>query len=168
MRLPVSLDDQGAEAAQRDAFVKHYEPLVRLAVLLTGSRDAGEDVVQDVFANALVKVARLPVEEQFPYLRASVWNAWRNVLRRRSIERKHRSDAISTAREADVDDRADVWSAIRRLPTRQRACIVLRYYEDLSELDAAGVLGCSVGTVKSQTSRALSRLRKDLGDESGG
>ena len=58
-------------------------------------------------------------------------------------------------------ERSDLWTALGRLPRRQRAAVVLRYYEGLSEAEAAGVLGCSVGTVKSSTSRALAKLRID-------
>ena len=60
-----------------------------------------------------------------------------------------------------VDDRDAVWRALGRLPARQRAVVVLRFFEDLTEAQVAGVLGCSVGTVKSQTSRALAKLRVD-------
>ena len=60
-----------------------------------------------------------------------------------------------------VDDRDAVWRALGRLPARQRAVVVLRFFEDLTEVQVAGVLGCSVGTVKSQTNRALAKLRVD-------
>ena len=60
-----------------------------------------------------------------------------------------------------VDDRDAVWRALGRLPAGQRAVVVLRFFEDLTEAQAASILGCSIGTVKSQTSRALARLRID-------
>ncbi|MEO7131057.1 MAG: sigma-70 family RNA polymerase sigma factor, partial [Dermatophilaceae bacterium] len=60
-----------------------------------------------------------------------------------------------------VDERADLWTALGRLPKRQRAVVVLRFYEDLSEADTADLLQCSVGTVKSQSSKALAKLRLD-------
>jgi RNA polymerase sigma factor (sigma-70 family) len=60
-----------------------------------------------------------------------------------------------------VDQRDEVWRALGRLPRRQRAVLVLRFFEDLSEAEIAEVLGCSVGTVKSQASRALAKLRRD-------
>jgi len=62
-------------------------------------------------------------------------------------------------------DRAVLRSAVLRLPRRQRACVVLRYYEDLPEREVASLLACSIGTVKSQTSRALARLRKEFDGE---
>ena len=66
------------------------------------------------------------------------------------------------SRFSGTDRRSDygLWTEIVALPLRQRACLVLRYYEDLSEIEVATLLGCSVGTVKSQTSRALTKLRK--------
>ena len=151
---------------ERAVFVRHYQPLVRFAVLLTGSKETGEDVVQDVFSKALPAVAALPDDEQFRYLRAAVWNTWKNVLRRRAVERRHRSVGPEAASDEDrIADREAVWSAIKRLPLRQRACVVLRYYEGLTEREAAGVLHCSIGTIKSQTSRALAHLRKELSDD---
>ena len=69
---------------------------------------------------------------------------------------------VATASEIDSHaDRRDVWTALGRLPRRQRAAVVLRYYEGLTEHETAEVLGCSVGTVKSQTHRALAKLRVD-------
>ena len=76
--------------------------------------------------------------------------------------------ASSVRDDEVIENRETLWGAIRRLPVRQRACVVLRYYEGLTEKETAEVLGCSVGTVKSQTSRALSHLRKELSDEDRG
>jgi len=161
-------EDRGSTGSQRAVFDRHYLPLLRLAVLLTGNRYAAEDLVQDVFARGLARVSALPEDEQFPYLRVAVWNTWRNVLRRRAVERRHRQQAMPPADIDAIEERAVVWSAIKALPLRQRACVVLRYYEGLSERETADVLRCSVGTVKSQTSRALSRLREELSDEDRG
>lgn len=158
----------GDSPTRREVFERCYLPLLRLAVLLTGSRDAGEDLVQEVFAKGLNRIAELPEAEQFPYLRVAIWNTWRNVLRRRAVERRHRQSPPPSAEGDLLEERVAVWSSIKRLPLRQRACVVLRYYEGLSERETADVLGCSVGTVKSQTSRALSRLREELNDEDRG
>jgi len=93
-------------------------------------------------------------------------NVWKNRNRRFRVELRARG-LVRLPRDGgpSAEERDAVWDAIRRLPSRQRACLVLRYYEDLSERETAGVLGCSVGTVKSQTSRALARLRKEFTDE---
>ena len=65
----------------------------------------------------------------------------------------------------ELAERDAVWQVVRRLPPRQRAAVVLRYYEDLSEAETAEVLGCSIGTVKSQTSRAVATLRAVMTEE---
>jgi RNA polymerase sigma-70 factor (sigma-E family) len=131
--------------------------------LLTGDRETAEDIVQDVFVRGAARLAELPTEELGPYLRAAVTNQWKNQLRRTALERRtfHRGQAPAQP-EHHSGDRDEMWRAIVRLPSRQRACLVLRYYEDLSEQEVAEVLACSVGTVKSQTSRALAKLRKEF------
>lgn len=86
-------------------------------------------------------------------------NRWKNRRRRDAPERAFRPDPPIPPTK--VDDDLAMWDAILRLPTRQRACLVLRYYEDLSIEDTASLLGCSAGTVKSQTSRALARLSEE-------
>ena len=139
--------------------------MLRLCFLLTGRRDAAEDLAQEAFVRLAGKIDRLESEAIGPYVRRIAVNLWKNRLRRLAIELRHRgSEAPPRERAAPIEDRDELWTAVKRLPTRQRACVVLRYYEDLTERETADTLGCSIGTVKSQTSRALSRLRKELGD----
>jgi RNA polymerase sigma factor (sigma-70 family) len=112
------------------------------------------------------KIASLETDEVGPYLRRVAINVWRSHLRRLAVEIRARAlEGGGEARDApDVEQRDDaLWQAVCGLPDRQRACVVLRYYEDLSERDIAELLGCSVGTVKSHTSRALAKLRKEFG-----
>lgn len=153
---------QGVERL-RQAYVAHAGGLLRLCILVTGRQDVAEELVQETFLRAAPALSRLADEEIGPYLRATSMNLWRNRLRRLALERRVRPLKRADP-QVSVEDRDVVWSAIRRLPARQRACVVLRYYEDLTERQTAAVLRCSVGTVKSQTSRALAFLRRELGD----
>ena len=90
-------------------------------------------------------------------------NRHRSLLRRLRLDARHAGQArIQTADAGQREELLVVWAAIRRLPTRQRAVVVLRYHEDLPELEVARLLGIPVGTVKSTANRALARLRKDL------
>jgi RNA polymerase sigma factor (sigma-70 family) len=143
----------------RSVFLAHHGRLLRLCTLLTGSIDAGEDLAQEAFARALMRASGLPEGEQYPYLRATASNIWKNGLRRLAVERRWRpSKSVSV--EGSLEDRDELWRAVVALPVRQRACVVLRFYEDLSEHQTAEILRCSVGTVKSQTSRPRSYVRR--------
>jgi RNA polymerase sigma-70 factor (sigma-E family) len=143
------------------AWEAHRPPLLRLAVLLTGRQDAAEDLVQESFVHAADRLPTLAPDAVRPYLRATELNLWRKRLRRLSLERQVRLVPDPPV-EVDFEERDAVWAAIRRLPPRRRACLVLRYYEDLTERETADLLGCSVGTVKSQTHKALQALRQEL------
>ena len=152
--------------ALHEAYERHYVPLVRLCALLAGNRETAEDIVQDVFVRGASRIARLPEAEQRPYLRRAVANEWKNRQRRRMLDLLARS-RIGRTDEGREPDRADgrdrhveLWEAVLRLPTKQRACLVLRYYEDLTEAETASVLGIGIGTVKSQTHHALAKLRQ--------
>lgn len=148
-------------AALREAYEQHAARILRLCVLLTGRQETAEDLVQEAFVRVAPKLAQVEREQVGAYLRATVLNLWRNRLRRLAVE--HRLHRIDDSRvEMAFEERDAMWSAIRRLPPRQRACLVLRFYEDLTERETAAVLGCSVGTVKSQTSRAVRRMRDEL------
>jgi RNA polymerase sigma factor (sigma-70 family) len=148
----------------RSVFLAHHGRLLRLCALLTGSADAGEDLAQEAFARALLRASGLPEEEQYPYLRATASNIWKNRLRRLAVERRWRPSSSARV-EASLEERDELWRAVVALPVRQRACVVLRFYEDLSERETAEILHCSVGTVKSQTSRAIAKLREEMRDE---
>ena len=156
--------DAGSFAA---VYRDHHRQAVRLAYLLTSDPHQAEDVVADAFAKVYVPWREGRVRDVGAYLRRAVANESRSKLRRRYLERREASKRHGDDRGVrSVDDGAadhdEVWSAVQRLPDRQRLAVVLRYYEDLSEADTAEVLGCSVGTVKSQTSRALDRLQQLL------
>lgn len=155
-------------------FNAHHRRAVRLAYLLTSDPDVAEDVVAEAFANVWVQWDQGRVEDVGPYLRRAVVNNIRSRHRRevvamREFERRTGDGrGVRTFDEAAAD-RDEVWQALQRLPDRQRAAIVLRYYEDLSEADTAEVLEVSVGTVKSQVSRGMDRLREVLAwDREGG
>jgi RNA polymerase sigma factor (sigma-70 family) len=150
-----------------EAFERHYEALLRLCVLLTRRPDAAEDLAQDAFVRAARKLPELDDDRVFAYLRVTAVNLWKNRLRRLDLERgrrwwSHPPEALDTD---VIVERDRVWRLVGELPARQRACLVLRFYEDLPEADTAAVLRCSVGTVKSQTAKAIARLRKELSDD---
>ncbi|WP_204038079.1 SigE family RNA polymerase sigma factor [Micromonospora qiuiae] len=147
-----------------------YADLIRTAYLLTGSRHAAEDLVQ----SALMRVMRhwRQVNDPVAYVRrimanerVSLWHRFgsREFLAgvtgawRLHAERGRSSDVAN-----DVVVRDEVLTALQSLPPRMRAVLVLRYWEDLSEAQIAETLGCSIGTVKSQASRGLARLRAVL------
>jgi RNA polymerase sigma-70 factor (sigma-E family) len=139
---------------------------VRLAYLLTGDAGLAEDLAQDAFVRVLGRFRDLRNPESFWwYLRKTVVNLSRSYFRRRRIERafldRERSEPESPA-PLDPDERRAMQQALLRLRQEQRAAVVLRYFEDLTEAQTAEVLGWPVGTVKSTVSRALDRLRKEL------
>jgi RNA polymerase sigma-70 factor (sigma-E family) len=159
----------GDQDASRRAFDAHYDRLFRLALVLAGNSYDAEDIVQDVFMKAGRRLAALPDSDVAPYLRAAVVNEWRSRVRRlRTRMRRGVLLTAPTSQPVDTDAANDLWTYVLELPARQRATVVLRYYEDLSEQDTAEVLGCSVGTVKSQLSRAIEHLRRRYADEDRG
>ena len=148
-----------------DAYVRErWVPLLRTATLLTGDRHAAEDLVQETLVRAAQHWSRVDPATADAYVR--------RILYTRSVDawrwRRHQPDPVDHAhhdamgRELGpdaVDARLTLASALARLTPRQRAVLVVRFYEDRTEVDAARVLGCSVSTVKSQTRHALERLR---------
>ena len=152
----------------------HADELLRTAYLVVGDLAEAEDLVQE----SLLRVARRwprvsRMDHPIAYARRVVINLALDGAKRRSRQRRelephgdlpleHRPDESSTSAIAVVDAKAELLDALDTLPPRQRAMLVLRYFEDLSEMQVADVLGCSLGTVKSTTSRGLARLRQTL------
>ena len=145
---------------------RRYAPdAARLAYLLTGDRALAEDLAQDAFVRMYSRFRDLRNPDAFPwYLRRTVINLTRSHFRREKVARAYvRGESNAPARsEPELGTREEMWQALLELPERQRAAIVLRYYEDLSEKETADVLGCPVGTVKSLVSRGLERLRGNM------
>jgi RNA polymerase sigma-70 factor (sigma-E family) len=139
-----------------DLYRLRYEPMVRLAVLLLGTEATAEEVVQDCF----IRVGRRwdKVDHPVAYLRAAVVNACRSQRRRAGLERAH-AHAAPEEVELEADE---VWDALARLPYRQRAALILRFYEDLADREIAETLGCRPATVRSLVHRGLNQLREVL------
>lgn len=153
-------------------FNAHHRQAVRLAYLLTSDADQAEDIAAEAFAKVYPRWKKGQIRDVGAYLRRAVANEANSKLRRRYLERREASRRTGDLRggrtmDENAADHDAVWLAIQRLPDRQRHAVVLRYYEDLSEADTAEILGCSVGTVKSQVSRGLAKLEQMLGDVDG-
>ena len=156
----------GAAAAEFSEFAHSRWPgLVRLGYAVTGDRGLAEDLAQTALANAYASWSRVrKADDPDAYVRRIVLNAHHASFRKRRVtERLTESPPDTLAPVPDPagqhGDRATVIAALGTLPRRQREVLVLRYWLDLTEAQAAATLGCSVGNVKSQTSRALAKLR---------
>lgn len=161
-----------ADAAVEELYAAHYRRLVRLAVLLVRDVGTAEEVVQDSFVAMHGRWRRLrDPDKALGYLRQTVVNRSRSVLRHRAVEARHQPEPLRDAAGADeatltAERRAVVLDALRELPDRQREVIALRYYLDLSEAQIAETLGISRGAVKSHASRGAASLRHLLEDAS--
>lgn len=151
----------------------HWRYLVRLAVLLVDDLHSAEDVVQDAFVALHKRAGSLrDPDAALAYLRTSVLNLSRSVLRRRQVARKHLRVAEPEAgASADQDvlvreDHRAALEAVRALPRHQREVLILRYWSGLSEREIAQTLGISPGSVKSAASRGMATLHRVLGADS--
>ena len=154
--------DEPAREAFRAYVVARSAPLLRTAYLLTGNRADAEDLLQTALAKTYLAWDRIRDHEAVDgYVRKVMVNTQTSFWRRKRPEALYDEvpDAPGRDRAADSDLHDALWKALAELPAKQRAAVVLRYYEDLSEAETAAVLGVSLGTVKSSTSRALARLR---------
>lgn len=155
--------------------VARQDALLRFAYLISGDHHAAEDLVQTALARTYLAWGRLRDRGSLDaYVKRIIVNEhisqWRRASRRHEITTADVPDRSSPDNESLGDRRADravLWGLVQTLPPRQRAALVLRYFEDLSEADTAAVLACSVGSVKSQTSRALQTLRARVAEQPG-
>jgi RNA polymerase sigma-70 factor (sigma-E family) len=152
-------------------FVRSNTPaLLRTAYLLTGNAQHAEELVQDTLVRLYPKWARVEAADvPLAYVRRSLTNGYINHQRRAARrefaypdvpERIDPRDSL-----AQLADRDEIWTGLRYLPERQRAALVLRFFEDLSDEDTAAALDCRIGTVRSLISRGLATLRAQLTDQ---
>jgi RNA polymerase sigma-70 factor (sigma-E family) len=144
--------------------------LLRTAYLLTRDHSMAEDLLQTSLTKAYLAWNRIEGDAE-PYVRRILVNTYASWWRRKwNGERPTDELPDRPSTDERLGESGDLWDALGRLPRRQRAVIVLRYFEDLTEAQTADLLGIAVGTVKSQTSKAMASLRIDpsLADEEGG
>jgi RNA polymerase sigma-70 factor (sigma-E family) len=156
--------------AELECFLaERADHLLRTAVLLTGSKEAGEDLLQTAVERLLPRWRRFDGDPE-KYLRRTLFNlaadGYRRAGRWRQKERLLRAEQLTRTLDetGDVDLRDALVQLLMRLPARQRTVLVLRFWEQLTDAETAAVLGCAEGTVKSAGSRGLARLR-ELADE---
>ncbi len=162
IRRGAAVGDSGTDF---DAFVvRRYAALVRFGYVLTGNRASAEDLVQNALFRTYRRWQQLDSKgDPTAYVRKAMVNAhisWTRLLSSR--EQFFAEPPDSPGGEGGDIEGLHMWRQLAELPPRMRAVLVLRFYEDLSEAETARVLGCSAGTVKSQTSRGLARLRREL------
>jgi RNA polymerase sigma-70 factor (sigma-E family) len=159
----------GDRAGYDRVFLEHWHDLLGLAWVLCGDRDRAEEAAAEAFASVYPHWRQGRVRDERAYLRRAVVNDLRGRARRRATADRHDArlappDAVADQADATLA-RGELVAALLRLPARQRAVIAVRFYLDLSEADTAALLGMRPGTVKSQTSRGLQRLRQLLEEE---
>jgi RNA polymerase sigma factor (sigma-70 family) len=162
------VDERPAASGGRlgELYRLHADGALRLAWLLTGDAALAQDLVQDAFVKLAGRLAHLRDRDAFPaYLRATVVNLARMYFRKRrreqaSLERQARLLGRQSE-EPDLLESEALRVRLLHLTERQRAAIVLRFYEDLSDTQTARILGCAPGTVRSLVARAMETLRRE-------
>ena len=158
------------EAEFRSFVAARQTALLRTAFLLTGSWHSGEDLLQTALTKTYLAWPRIKDKSLAErYVRTTMSRTAVSWWRRRWTD-EHATDELPEVAVEDpsYDTREELWRALNTLPARQRAVLVLRFYEDLTEAGIADVLGCSTGSVKSHASRGLKALRERLGDNVNG
>ncbi len=171
----VATRPKGAERDRAVAalFDEHYDGLCRLAYLILGDAHLAEEIVMEALLKVFTGWGRIRDRSQSPaYLRRAVVNLCRSKIRRKMIETRvnaqthHAESMRPPSWDPDRHETSrEVWEAIRELPERQRACIVLHYEQDLPDAEIATILDCSVSTVRSQLTRAREKLARSLSAE---
>ena len=162
--------DSVAPGGLEALYVAHAPAALRFAYYLSGDGEQARDLVQDAFVRAAGRFAHLRRPDVFEtYLRRTIFNLHASRLRRLRLERAYLTREAKRVQPppvaADPADRDEVWGAILELPARQRAAVVLRFYEDLSEREAAQIMGCSVRALNQLVVRAMAALRQRFGTD---
>jgi RNA polymerase sigma-70 factor (sigma-E family) len=166
MPLEMTREEAPERSGLGELYIQHSPDGIRLAFLLTGDRALAEDLVQEAFARLIGRLRHLRDPNAFGgYLRRTIVNLSTSYFRRRKVERAYlervtRIPDVTTNPSEELDE--TMHEALLRLPERQRAALVLRFYEDLSDVQTAEILGCSPGTVRSLVSRGMKTLRTEL------
>ncbi len=160
------MSKQPTDAEYSEFVAAAWGSLYRTAYLIVGNHALAEDLVQTAMTNTYASWHKVrEVGAARAYARTAVVRSATTWFRTRARRREHVTDDLpETPYTPDHSTRPVLLEALRQLPPRQRAVVVLRFYEDLSVAQVAHALGCSEGTVKSQTSDALGKLRIILGD----
>lgn len=147
-------------------FAAEAERLRRLAFFLTGDIDRAADLAQDALAATYRRWNKIRGDDPGPYARRALVNICRNAKRKRFVERKYATSRESVVSyDGRLEETMRIATALRALSPIQRAAVVLRYYEDLSEADIASTLDRPLNTVKSDLARALCKLRPLLEEQ---
>jgi RNA polymerase sigma-70 factor (sigma-E family) len=166
--MPVAMTHDGSleRNSLSDLYVRHAPEGIRLAFLITGDRAIAEDLVQEAFSRLVGRLRHLRDPSAFDaYLRRTIVNLSTSHFRHRRVERAYlEREAAAPSREGNPNEALDeaMHAVLLRLPQRQRAAIILRFYEDLSDVQTAEILRCSAGTVRSLVSRGMKTLRSEL------
>jgi RNA polymerase sigma factor (sigma-70 family) len=156
---PVAASLRAGGAGIEEIYRQEWAGAVRLAWLLTGTRWIAEDMAQDAF---LAMSQQPHIENPRAYLRAALVNASKSRFRHLEVERQHPSESVPFTLQPEFDD---LLVAIRRIPERQRAALILRYYADLSVEEVARAMGCRFATAKSLIQRGLTNLRREVAND---
>lgn len=166
-------DVPGAEPFETtfiDLYRDHSKELVEMLWVFVGDKGTAEDIVQEAFLRLHRAWPRLDHTRSLAgYLRTTAFNVARSGFRRRLVARRHRPPAAAEAASAESgmmlrEDQREVASALRGLSARQRECVVLRYWGDLSDREIAATLGVSANSVKTHLRRGLAALEQRLGE----
>ena len=169
MRETVTADD-ATWSGLESLYLQHAPSALRLAYFLTGDQETARDLVHDAFVRVAGRFGYLRQPDGFDaYLRRTIVNLNASRLRRLKVERasleREAAYPVVAVAERDPSVSEDLWRAILDLPPRQRAAIVLRFYEDLSEVQAADILRCSVKALNQLVVRAMKTLRSRIGED---
>jgi RNA polymerase sigma-70 factor (sigma-E family) len=164
---PTAVTDERRHDRVEELYRRHVPDAVRLAYLLTGDATSAEDLAHEAFVRVIGRLAHVRNAEAFgAYLRRAVVNLAISHHRRRTLERRFmaREQGMRPPLhgEPDVELAETMRRALERLPASQRAAVILRFYEDLSEAAVAEILRCRPGTVRSRVARAMETLRAEF------